>query len=90
VTGIGGDQAANFAGEVGGVYVFTRNGATWSQRAYINAFNTDAGDQFGTIVALSADGSTLAVGAFRETSVATGADGNQAENFATKHSRMGC
>ena len=39
-------------------------------------------DCFGFSVALSGDGSTLAVGAYREDSAATGIDGNQADNSA--------
>jgi hypothetical protein len=38
------------------------------QQAYVKATNTDANDRFGTSVALSADGTTLAVGAPQEAS----------------------
>jgi hypothetical protein len=62
-TGIDGNQADNTAIDAGAVYVFTRAGTTWSQQAYIKASNTTAGDQFGSSLALSADGTTLAVGA---------------------------
>lgn len=44
---------------------------------YVKASNTQGGDQFGFAVALSDDGNTLAVGANREASNATGVDGNQ-------------
>src|SRR5262249_23061327 len=57
-------------------------GATWRQQAYIKASNTHADDQFGTSVALSADGSILAVGAIGESSAATGVDGSQADHAA--------
>jgi hypothetical protein len=60
--------------------VFTRAGQTWSQQAYVKASNTDAKDQFGYSVALSADGNTLAVGADSEASAATGINGDQADN----------
>ena len=40
-TGIDGDQGDNSAVESGAVYVFTRNGTTWSQQAYVKASNTD-------------------------------------------------
>jgi cysteine-rich repeat protein len=79
-TGIGGNQADNSAGSAGAVYVFARSGTTWSQQAYIKASNTGAGDEFGASVALSSDGSTLAVGAYLEASAATGIGGNQADN----------
>ena len=75
-TGIDGDQSDNTAVTAGAVYVFTVDGAgAWSQQAYIKASNTDAGDEFGSRVALSGD--TLAVGADGEDSAATGVDGDQ-------------
>ena len=62
----------NVAPSSGAVYVFTRSGTTWSQQAYVKASNTEAGDLFGSSVALSADGSTLAVGAYSEDGMKTG------------------
>src|SRR5207247_2591128 len=47
-TGIGGNQTDNSAADAGAVYVYTRIGTTWTQRAYVKAPNTGAGDQFGT------------------------------------------
>ena len=79
-TGVGGNQADNGANASGAVYVFTRSGTTWSQQAYLKASNTGAFDNFGYSVALSGD--TLAVGASREDSNATGVNGNQANNSA--------
>jgi hypothetical protein len=85
-TGIDGNQADNSATNAGAVYVFARSGSTWLQQAYVKAsnthLNTPQGDRFGTSVALSADGNTLAVGARGEESAATGIDGNQADNSA--------
>jgi hypothetical protein len=49
---------------------------------YVKASNTGASDEFGSSVALSADGSTLAVGAPVEDSVATGLDGDSTSNGA--------
>ena len=49
--------------DAGAVYVFTRSGTVWSQQAYIKGSNSLAGDNFGSSVALSGDGNTLAVGA---------------------------
>ncbi|MEO8846560.1 MAG: integrin [Kofleriaceae bacterium] len=80
--GIDGDQADNTAMDAGAVYVYTRAGTTWTQQAYVKASNTGTSDRFGTSVALSANGSTLAVGAVLEDSIATGIDGNQADNTA--------
>ena len=50
---------------------------------YGKASNTGAGDQLGYALALSADGSTLAVGAYNEANNATGINGNQANNSAS-------
>ncbi|MFP4611532.1 MAG: FG-GAP repeat protein, partial [Thiohalophilus sp.] len=75
------DSASN----AGAVYVFSRDSAdVWSQQAYVKASNTWAGDRFGWSVALAADGDTLAVGANREDSNATGIDGDQSDNSATE------
>ena len=82
-TGINGNQTDNSAPYAGAVYVFTRTGSTWLQQAYIKASNTNADDGFGWSLALSADGSTLAVGALGEGSSATGINGNQLDDSAT-------
>ena len=76
------NQADDSSANAGAVYVFTRSGAGWSQQAYLKASNTDASDQFGISVALSADGNTLAVGAVGEASSARNTDTtpNQADN----------
>ncbi len=80
-TGVNGNQADNSAKLAGAVYVFVRSGTTWTQQAYLKASNTGAGDEFGHAVSLSGD--TLAVGAPGESSVATGVNGNQANNSAS-------
>lgn len=68
----------NLASSSGAVYVYSRSGSTWSQQAFIKASNTFAFDLFGAFVALSADGNTLAVGAYYESGDLTGAHGNAA------------
>ena len=92
--GINGNQDDNSIPQAGAVYIFTRSGGRWTQQAYIKSSNTGEkmvgeelvgggdGDQFGFSLALSADGSTLAVGAVGEDSTATGINGNQADNAA--------
>ena len=64
----------------GVVYVFVRNGTTWSQQAMLQASNPTIANQFGNTVALSGD--TLAVGSPFESSRATGINGNQNNNLA--------
>jgi hypothetical protein len=78
-TGVDGDQASNAAPGAGAVYVFRRHGRSWIQQAYLKASNAGGGDAFGSSVALSADGTTLAVGAYAE---ASACDEDQADNSA--------
>jgi len=80
-TGVNGDPANQSAANSGAAYVYVRNGATWTQQAYLKASNTDAGDEFGYSVAISGD--TIVAGARLEDSNATGVGGNQADNSAT-------
>jgi hypothetical protein len=63
------------------VYVFTRDGSTWSRnQIYFKGSNTEKFDEFGSAVALSRDGRTMAVGAHFESGGAKGINGNQADN----------
>lgn len=73
--GVNGNQNDNSKRDSGAVYLFTRSGSVWSQKAYIKASNPDANDQFGYSIALS--GNTLAAGADNESSGATDINGNQ-------------
>ena len=77
-TGINGDQTDLSQPSSGAVYVFTRAASTWSQLAYVKSSNTNADQGFGSALAMSNDGSTLAVGAPGEASDATGINGDQA------------
>jgi hypothetical protein len=79
--GINGDQLNDLAAFAGAVYIFTYNGVTWSQQAYIKASNTQSGDVFGTSLAISGD--TLVVGAFHEDGLAIGVNGNQNNDLAS-------
>jgi hypothetical protein len=60
--------------------VFVRRNGRWSQQAYVKASNAEADDGFGSSLAVSGD--TLAVGAPREDSGATGVNGEQTSNTA--------
>ncbi len=81
-TGINGDESDDGAQRSGAVRVFTRNGDSWSQQAYIKASNSESEDRFGQSIAFSSDGNILAVGAPNENSSTTGINGNQADNSA--------
>jgi len=75
--GINGNQNDTSLYDSGAAYVFTRSGNSWEQQAYLKAASPDTGAEFGHIVALSADGNTLAVAANWESSGARGINGNQ-------------
>ena len=81
-TGINGDQTNNALADAGAVYSYVRAGITWTPDGYIKASNTGSRDEFGTSVALSADGSRLVVSAQDEESNATGVGGDQTNNTA--------
>jgi hypothetical protein len=81
--GVGGDEADNSAFLAGAVYVFRRDAmGRWAQEAYLKANNTDAGDDFGRALALSADGVRLVVGAPSEDSNARFVGGDVTNNAA--------
>ncbi len=65
------------------VYISTRTGTTWALSATLSPANVDAGDAFGTSVALS--GSTLVVGATGEDSCTGGVT-----NGTTTSTNNGC
>jgi hypothetical protein len=88
------DDGGTCNGESGAVYVFRVGDSGWSQQAYVKASNTGIGeieridpviscadgDYFGSVVALSADGDTLAVGAPLEDGLSTGVNGDQSND----------
>ena len=70
--GIGGDQTDNSVQGAGAVYVFSRSGSTWTQSEYLKAQLNSIKASFGRAVALSGDGTTLAVGDYLDPSSTTG------------------
>lgn len=64
--GPNGDQNDDAAPDAGAVYAFLYQGGSWQQTHYLKASNADAGDEFGSMVAVS--GGRLVVGAGREAS----------------------
>ncbi len=75
--GINPSQSDNSTMNAGAVYIYTRGGNNWTQQAYLKPSNPHRNAHFGTAVALSDDGNTLAVAAVWESSAATGINGNQ-------------
>ena len=80
--GIDGDDTDNSAEDSGAVFVFRDFSGTWMQDAYIKASNTDAGDSFGTALAINSAGDRLAVSAQLESSASAGIDGDAFNNSA--------
>jgi trimeric autotransporter adhesin len=64
----------------GAVYLFRLSENGWKEDAHIKASNAQESDAFGTSIALSTDGSTMAVGAIGEDSNAQGVNGDQSSN----------
>lgn len=81
-TGINGEQFDNNALGSGAVYIFTRNGTTWSQQAYLKGEVVDEQDDFGA--SLSLDGNTLAVAVPAEDSIFAGVGADPFNNSASR------
>ncbi|MBI4672554.1 MAG: hypothetical protein HY741_12925 [Chloroflexi bacterium] len=62
----------------GSVYVFVGSGGTWSQQAKLLAADGAAADGFGSVAALSGDGTTVVVGAHGDD---IGSNGNQGSAY---------
>ena len=62
-TAIIGEKHYYFNSGTSAAYIFTRSGSSWSQQAKIVASDIQAGDEFGTSVAIAEDGNTAIVGA---------------------------
>ena len=80
--GVNAIQDDDSAQEAGAVYLFTRDGSTWSQSAYVKGSNTEAYDEFGSSIALNGDGTLMAIGARGEDSGAAGLNAAQDDNSA--------
>ena len=81
-TGSGGDDTSNGAIDSGAVFVYRRENGQWALQGYVKASRAVVSALFGSQVALSGDGTTLAVAAPSEDSSATGVDGDQANAAA--------
>jgi hypothetical protein len=83
--GIDPDPADTALADVGAVHVLSRTAAGWQPEARLQAPNPGAGDRLGGVVfslALSSDGSTLAVGARLEDGGSSGLGGDPLDNGA--------
>ncbi|MCU7924948.1 MAG: FG-GAP repeat protein [Candidatus Thiodiazotropha sp. (ex Dulcina madagascariensis)] len=60
-TGINGNQSDNSVPMAGAVYLYSRNGSSWSQQAYVKASTTVENNRFGREVSLSGSGDILGV-----------------------------
>lgn len=78
---VGANQEDSVTAGSGAAYVFVRNGTTWSQQAFLKAFNPDNNDRFGQSVSISGD--TVVVGAIWEDSNANAVNGDETDNSAT-------
>jgi len=65
IVGAYGEDAGNVT-NTGSAYIFTRSGVTWAQQKKIQALDAQGSDFFGFSVAISGDGNTAIVGAYRE------------------------
>jgi len=76
--GIDGDQTDDSVDTAGAAYVFVLGPGGWKQQAYLKASNSGLYDSFGGRVAISGD--TLVVGAYAESSGASGVGGDQSDD----------
>ncbi|MGE3546227.1 MAG: integrin [Kofleriaceae bacterium] len=81
-SGINGDASDNSIPLAGAVYVFTRTDDAWSQTAYVKSLAPEQSELFGIRIALSSDGSVLAVAADGDSSGATGVNGDPRDTSA--------
>lgn len=56
------DEGSN----AGAVYIFSKNGGTWSQEAKLTASDATAGDEFGYSVSMNLDGTRVVIGTVKD------------------------
>ncbi len=81
-TGVDGRADDNSGPQAGAVYLFEYSDGVWSERAYLKASNTDAGDRFGWSMAVDGSGEELVVAAPGESSASPGIGGDESDNSA--------
>jgi hypothetical protein len=80
VLAVGARYESSTTSNSGAAYIFERSGPDWSQTARLKASNSGANDLFGSSIALSSSGSTLAVGACLEDSSAKEIGGDETDD----------
>jgi hypothetical protein len=82
--GVSLDETSNTRPNSGAVYLFDVVPGALVQYVYLKSPNSDDGDFFGDSLALSADGKTLAVGAYNEDSSSSGVNQDANNNDAAE------
>lgn len=82
--GLNSNESSNEVSQAGAAYVFVRAGGGWPQQVYVKSPIPGIDHQFGSSIALSANGETLAVGARYENSGAIGVGGNPLDDSSPK------
>jgi hypothetical protein len=67
----------------GAAYIFRRDSITWSEVAFLEAFNAGPVDSFGMSEGISNDGRSVIVGAERDDSAAVGVGGDHTDDSAS-------
>jgi hypothetical protein len=80
--GLNGDASRNDAPFEGAAYLYSRQGKSYTQSAYLKAMNAEHDDAFGEFVALSDD--AIVVSAIYESGGVGGINGDQADNSVSK------
>jgi hypothetical protein len=76
------DHDMKLDSSTGAIYVFARKNDKWSEEAFIKASHPGKEDWFGSRLALSGDGSTIAVSAHLEDGNSKGINGNEVDRTA--------
>lgn len=81
--GMGGNPDDDSVNDSGAVYVFERDGqGAWSERGYLKSPTPGDSDLFGNSLAMDMEGTTIAVGCYKDDSGAMGVGGNPLDNSA--------
>ena len=75
--GINGDPSNNNASLAGAAYVFSRSSGTWKQDAYLKSGHPVSMRNFGSVVGISGNGTTVVVDNIRDASKDTGINGDE-------------